>query len=385
MKKQGLFHCIVDSAWGSSGKAAASCRIAEIRGIKNVSSGNFPNAGHTFVNDDGYTFVGKALPTPLILSKRGKLLTGWVGPNSGFDLAQLEKEIHETGAVLGQTLHIHDRAAITEQIHRDAEGPGGSLSTLAISSTMSGAGATYALKAMRQPTTLYAGEMLDEGIMQPWNFYEAVQRRLDEADQSFLHEVSQGFALSLDYGTHARTCTFRNCTSQQAYADFGIKPRQIGDVYLNLRTFPIRVGNNYDDKGNMVGYSGDGMDDSFETDWVTVATEAGFPADEIHALAEKERTTVTKKIRRVFTHSMKLTQMSARINNATKLVLNFVHYLDWNDLDKTGEGPEAFAALSQKTQDFVRQLESATGLKVVMIGTGAKHSSYVLPYGREAV
>lgn len=378
---KGRFHTIVDSAWGSSGKGAVACRLAELLGVHNVSSNNFPNAGHSFVDEDGYTFVSKALPTPLILNaRRGKHLTGWVGPNSGFELDQFNREMSACAMALGRDLYVHARAAITMQHHKDAEGPGGTLSTLAISSTMSGAGATYSLKAMRQDNTVLASECIaSPGSLEPWKFWQAVQTQLDELDRSFLHEVSQGFALSLDHGTHARTCTFRNCTPQQAYADFAIRPDQVGDVYLNLRTFPIRVGNNYDADGNQVGYSGDCMPDQRELDWVTVARQAGFPDDEVAALAEKERTTVTKKIRRVFTHSFDLTAQSARMCNATKLVLNFVHYLNWSDLDRRG-GRDTFLTMSAETREFVARLEAVTGLPVVMIGTGAKHDSYVLPY-----
>jgi adenylosuccinate synthase len=384
---KGKFHAIVDSSWGSSGKSAVSTRIVDLLGIKNVSSNNNPNAGHTVVKD-GDEFVFKSLPGPAILKGwemdraygESNGITSYIGPNSAFDIDQFHKEVEKTKSTIGQDLFIHSRAAITEQHHRDAEGPNGSMSTLHISSTMSGAGATYAMKAMRMLNTKYAEDIpsLSSGVLQPWDFYDKIQLSLMRGED-FMHEVSQGFALSLDYGTHSRTCTFRNVTPQQAYADFLIHPHQVGDVYLNLRTFPIRVGNNFDADGNMVGYSGDWMSDQEELDWLQIGKMAGMPKEELDILAEKERTTVTKKIRRVANFSFDLLRYSAKMCGATKLVLNFTSYLDWASTDKYG-GTDEYRKLSRIVRDFVDKLETATGLPVVMLGTGREHNSYILPY-----
>lgn len=343
---------------------------------------------HNTVVKDGDSFVFKSLPGPAILNNWGvdspyadhEPIVSYIGPNSAFDIKQFYKEIAKTNSVLGKNLFIHSRATITEQLHRDAEGPGGSMSTLHISSTMSGAGATYAMKAMRMLNTKYAEEIpeLKDGILQPWDFYDQVQLALNRGED-FIHEVSQGFALSLDYGTHARHCTFRNATPQQAYADFLIHPHQVGDVYLNLRTFPIRVGSNFDGDGNMIGYSGDWLSDQLELNWEEIGIAAGMPQEEVDILAEKERTTVTKKIRRVASFSHELLRYSARMCGATKLVLNFTSYLDWESHNKHG-GSEEYRLLNSKIHKFVDKLETLTGLPVIMLGTGADHNSYILPY-----
>ncbi len=87
--QKGKFNTIVDSAWGSSAKGAVSCRLADIFDTPNLSSGNFPNAGHTALKGE-VKFVAKALPTgailPKLIDKRPEL---WIGPNSGFQLRQL--------------------------------------------------------------------------------------------------------------------------------------------------------------------------------------------------------------------------------------------------------------------------------------------------------
>jgi adenylosuccinate synthase len=196
------------------------------------------------------------------------------------------------------------------------------------------------------------------------------------AKEAFLHEVSQGFALSLNSGTHYPFCTSRECTPQQAYADFGLLPSMIGDVYLNVRSKPIRVGNNYDQNGVMVGYSGDCLSDQHELTWEQVGVEAEMPADEIAGLAERERTTVTKKIRRVYSESWQLLTISAKFCGATKLVLNFPQYIHWSSYKLRG-GNEILTRLHYKVRNYLDKMQEATNLSVIMIGTGPDHNDYI--------
>ncbi len=377
----GKFHILYDSDWGSSGKGAAITRLAELMVIPNASCNHGPNAGHFVEDEDGARLLLKALPSPAALNgllgvAKPKL---WVGPNSGFEVDQITREIIATDYLHYDGLNIHARAVVVDQHHKDAEAPGGAQSTLHISSTMSGAGAAYSGKAMRQLDTQLAGEsVLQNYCMEPEEFYWAVQKELAEG-RSFLAEVAQGYQLSLDWGNHTRHGTYRNPTALQAAADMGIRPGQVGNVYCNLRTFPIRVGNNYDADGKQVGYSGEWYPDQVELDWATIGLNAGMPQAEIDALFSKELTSVTKKLRRVASFSMQSLRYSAAFNGATHLILNFTSYLDWASTDLRG-GRKEYLSMSNEVRSFVEALEDEVGLPVVMLGTGAKHQSYVLPY-----
>jgi adenylosuccinate synthase len=368
--QKGKFNSVVDASWGSSGKGAVATRITDIFGVKNVSSGNFPNAGHTAIVQ-GTKFVSKALPTPLILNKFGKKLTGWVGPASSFQREQFEKEMQECSLSFSD-LVIHERAMITEQRHIDAESPGGNQSTEHVSSTMSGSGASAADKLMRGKEVKLARDFYETAS--PMNFMYAVRKEL-QAGNGFLHEVSQGFALSINYGTQYPNCTFRDCTPQQAYADFGILPSMVGDVYLNVRAMPIRVGNNFRD-GKQTGYSGDFLSDQQELTWEQVAQMSGMPEEEARQLAERERTTVTKKIRRVATQSWTLCKQAADFCGATKVVLNFPQYIHWS-AHKVRGGKKEFETLHEDVRKYVDKLQESTNLPVVMICTGAEHEDYI--------
>jgi adenylosuccinate synthase len=368
--KHGKFNCIVDSAWGSSGKGAASTRLVDIYKTQNASACNYPNAGHTVIigNDK---FVAKCLPSAAILRNQGRNIKLWLGPGSGFDKAQLEKEKTQTN-LDEHDLHIHSRAMIVEQRHIEAELPNGLQSTEHISSTMSGSGAAYTEKAMRKKEVKLARDYYI--TMEPINFVRKV-RSLLYAGETFIHEVSQGFALSLSHGTHYPFCTFRDATPQQAYADFGIIPDLVGDVYLNVRSFPIRVGNNYRD-GKQTGYSGDCLPDQHELTWEQIGTEAEMPIDEISKLAEKERTTVTKKIRRCFSPSWELLKDSAMFCGATKMILNFPQYLHWSAYKIKG-GREQLDKLHNNVRSYIDKMQEATNLPVTLIGTGPEHHDFI--------
>jgi len=303
-----------------------------------------------------------------------KLLNIWVGPNTGFEIKQLFTELKQCDmAPEASNLFIHGRAMVVEQRHKDAEAPSGGQSTEHISSTMSGAGAALTEKAMRRKDVLLAKDVLFK-TYSPTEFVIATRQQM-QRNNTFLHEVSQGWALSLNHGTHYPTCTSRDCTPQQAWADFGVTKDLIGDVYLNVRSFPIRVGNNFRD-GKQTGYSGDCLSDQRETSWEEIGKNADMPQDEINKLSINEMTTVTKKLRRCFTPSWLLLQESAIFCGATKLILNFPQYIHWSCYKARG-GQEMIENLHPSIRGYIDKMQEVTNLPVVMLGTGADHDDYI--------
>ena len=125
--------------------------------------------------------------------------------------------------------------------------------------------------------------------------------------------VPQGHSLSLNFGQYPY-CTSRNTSPQQGLADAGIPIQWVDRIIGIFRTFPIRVSNRYDDRGNMVGYSGPCYDDQEETSWEDI----GVPS---------EMTSVSKKVRRVFTFSYDQIMESVLMNGCTDVFMNFMNYL----------------------------------------------------------
>jgi adenylosuccinate synthase len=366
-----------------------SAWLADKHSVAHISSSNFPNAGHTAVFLDGTKFVAKALPTAAILKRTlGMRMWCFLSPGSGFSWERLYQEWIETNK---PEVFIHDRACIVNESHAQREREdNGKDCTKHIASTMQGSAAAMSDKIMRRPESSLVRSVqqssLFKAITDIDDFLESVRvldgmefrnltHNLLAQDYTLLHEGSQGYALSIDHGSHYPYCTGRNCTLQAAMDQMAIPPSMVGDVYLNLRTFPIRVGNVVEG-GMQKGYSGDFYPDCKETTWEQVAQDCGMPPSEKAILAERERTTVTKRIRRVTNFSFIGLKDAVRVNGATKLALNFIQYLDWKDAGIRG-GFEALKRLTSKSRAFIERVEETANLPVVLIGTGPLHDDII--------
>jgi adenylosuccinate synthase len=116
-----------------------------------------------------------------------------------------------------------------------------------------------------------------------------------------------------------------------------------------VRSYPIRVG----------GPSGPMTQ---EITWEEIERRAEM---EPGTLASKELTSKTKTQRRVGEFEWDLLRKAALINAPTDIALTFADYLD-------AENAEAwrFEQLSERTINFVDELERVTGARVSLISTG---------------
>src|SRR5207249_4681625 len=103
-------------------------------------------------------------------------------------------------------------------------------------------------------------------------------------------ESAQGLELSVGVGSHYPYTTSRDITPMQVLADTLVHPRHLCTIIATMRTFPIRVGDQYTKKGKKVGTSGPVYPDQREIAF----RDVGVP---------DERITVTGKVRRIFTWS----------------------------------------------------------------------------------
>ena len=132
-------------------------------------------------------------------------------------------------------------------------------------------------------------------------------------------EVPQGFELSLNSGLSYPYCTSREITVEQSMSDAQVHPSLLGEVYVVIRTFPIRVGNIVEN-GKVVGYSGPFASDTEEITWESI----GVP---------DEYTTNTKRKRRVSTFSISSYRNMIDRLRPDKLFLNFTNYLNKDELN----------------------------------------------------
>jgi adenylosuccinate synthase len=155
-------------------------------------------------------------------------------------------------------------------------------------------------------------------------------------------EGTQGFGLSLLHSPHFPKTTSRDTTAAAALAETGLSPLDVREVVLVLRSFPIRV-------------AGDsGPFGAPEIDWETVTAEGG------HHAPLQERTSVTRKVRRVARFDAGIVREAIAANNPSSIVLNHLDHVD------------AMAAhgLTPRTREFLAEVERGIGRKVDLVGVG---------------
>jgi adenylosuccinate synthase len=297
---------IVDMQFGSTGKGAIAGYLATKNKYDVVINANMPNAGHTFIDSKDQKMIHKVLPNGIVSPKCEYAM---IGAGSVFDVDVLAKEIQqaEKFGYKDFVVAIHSNAVVLKDSHRIAEAGMDS-----IGSTKQGSGAALIEKIKRNPNTQVT---VGQGgkdikrlirafpsrivIVRP-NVWYAI---LSEA-KSVLAEGAQGFSLGISEQFYPY-CTSRDCTPARFLSDMGIPLPMLNKVIGTARTYPIRVG----------GISGEGYEDQVEITW----KELGL---------KPELTTVTKKVRRVFSFSE--TQIQDAINAICpdEVFLNFCNYGD---------------------------------------------------------
>lgn len=304
---KGKVDVVVDLQYGSTGKGLLCGHLAATGRYDMVINANLPNAGHTTVTSTGRKWMHKAMPNGVEVAR-------WImmGPGSAFDPHRLVEELAGVADLLvGKDFCIHEAAVIVTAEHKATE-----QATLSrVSSTMQGSGEAVCAKIRRQPNTIVRDnmELMEElGLAQYVVTHREYLQNIMDADK-ILIEGAQGYSLGHNSGFYPY-CTSRDCTATRFLADCCVPAGWLGKVYGVARLHPIRVGNTAD------GYSGDIYEDQSELTWEQLGVEP-------------ELTTVTKRVRRVFTFSMEQFQEAVIANGCDEVLLNFANY----DPDKAAE------------------------------------------------
>jgi len=332
---------IVDLQYGSTGKGA----IAGFLAAESMKAGdpydliinaNMPNAGHTYIDEFGHKMVHKVLPSGIV----GKPNFVFLGAGSVFSIGQLADEISKANSFGYKfKVFVHPNATILAASDVTAEKE----SINGIGSTQSGAAEATITKIRRQ-SACTAGQL--RPAMEPMEDIGVYVATLPEWEyglthaESILAEGAQGYDLGIN-GAFYPYCTSRDCTPTRFMADMGIPHGYLRSVIGTVRTFPIRVGGN----------SGGHYSDQKEISW----SELGQPP---------EYTTVTNRMRRVFTFSREQIRRAAWECQPDHIFLNFCNYLksdkEVNDLvkvieqevDKNRSGAVKFLGYGPRHQDI---------------------------------
>lgn len=310
--KQGKLNILLDGQWGSCGKGLFAGYLAVKENIDIAITARGPNSGGWY-KDRMVQRLHKQLPSSVINLNTTLMLSS----NSVIDVEILLHEIEENRA--GDRLHIHPLAPVITEMDKKSE----EVELRYVASTMQGTGAAIARKIMRKGVVAREVPQLQPWVREDWD--EMLYDALIVSNKLVLMELPQGYGLSLN-GHFYPYCTSRNVTVSAALDYCGLPPSMLGDVYGLIRTYPIRVGNIPGDAGS---YSGGCFEDQVEITWEDVSKACGKSV--------KELTTVTKRVRRVFTFSS--IQLSEFIlnNDVTHLCINFMNYLGRKDSEKVTE------------------------------------------------
>ncbi len=92
-----------------------------------------------------------------------------------------------------------------------------------------------------------------------------------------------------------------------------------------------------------------------------VADRSGKNVDD---LIKREKTTTTKKDRRIAEFSWSLFRQACELNSPTDIALTFTDYISIKN-----EGVRHYDKLTDETRRFIEEIESCAGVKVSLIGT----------------
>lgn len=291
--EKGQVSVVCDGQFGSTGKGLIAAVLTEGQDVDIATTNASANAGHWTKYKDGTGFCCRHLPTAGIVNPDSFI---YLNAGSIINPDVLEQEI-ESMKVDKNRIYIHPNAVIInpDDVAEEAAA-GGSMDR--ISSTKQGVGAALSRKVRR--SAMLAGDALNWCV----DKLDLNTALLD--GKSVTVEIPQGFSLSYHSQFYPYT-TSRQCTVSQGLADAQIGLYHQRKVAMSLRTFPIRVGNTAE------GFSGDCYPDQEETNFKDIGQI-------------EERTTVTNKIRRIFTWSDLQYKEAILENGPDILFLNFCNY-----------------------------------------------------------
>ena len=271
-----------------------------------------PNAGHTAYDQNGTAHALRTVPCAAVVDPN---VFCYIAAGSEIDPVVLWNEIEilkSHGIDMRDRLFIDSQATVLTASHHQTEHDANL--TANVGSTGKGIGAARADRLMRTaPIINHVKDQLHPAVKVVDNIDMRYERALRRGDHVIV-EGTQGYGLGLHAG-HYPHCTSSDCRAIDFLAMAGLIPWRPSvesfHVWLVARTYPIRVAGNS-------GYL------PYELDWSDLAEKTG-------GYIQPERTTVTKKIRRVAEFDPDLVFQAVYANGGlptVKLALTFADYLD---------------------------------------------------------
>ena len=321
---------LVGGAWGDEGKGKCITYLCN-KDKPNIiaRAGVGPNAGHS-VKFNGEKYGLRLIPSGFIHSDAKLLIGAGVLVNKDVLFGEFE-DLKKYN--VGERTFVDPRCAMITNDHMERD-RGSEHLFKKIGSTGSGCGPANSDRVLRTATMARDVPELEDYLL---DVATTTNEAIDNGEDVFI-EGSQGFALSLYYGTYPYV-TSKDTTASSFAADVGVGPTKVDEVINVFKAYITRVG------------------------------EGPFPTEisqeEAEAKNIEEYGTVTGRRRRVGLFDMDLAKESCMINGATQIALTCVDRL-YPDCART----QSYDDLSAETKEFIEDIQTATGVPVTIISTG---------------
>lgn len=341
----GFADVVVGGQYGSEGKGQIVAHMATEYDLLVRVGG--PNAGHT-VFEVPKPYAHHQLPSGTRRSE-ARLL---IGPGAVLRVDKLLKEIAECG-VDADRLRIDGNAMVISDEDIKEE----TALVKDIGSTGQGVGAATARRIMqRNNRTLLAKHVRE---LKPYigDALEIIEDIFSRNGKVLL-EGTQGTGLSLYHGSYPYV-TSRDTTVLGTLAEAGICPNRVRKVVMVCRTYPIRVESPHNKTSGPLR----------DLSWEEIARRSGYSSAK---LRKAEKTTTTKRQRRIGEFEWTLLRRATILNGATDVALTFADYIS-----KENVKAKRFEQLTEATLNFVQEVERVTGAPVSLISTGFNSRSII--------
>jgi adenylosuccinate synthase len=328
---------VVGGQYGSEGKGKTVALLAsEVSRPWLVRCGG-PNSGHT-VTINGQDVVLRQVPS-CTEPDQGIFC---IAAGCAVDESVLTGELDILG-IERDRIVVDPRAVSITEADREAEHEGLNY----VASTCSGTGEALLRRMSRRSNVRLVKD--SECLSQRCRIETVATLLHDAIDHgaNVIVEGTQGFCLSLLHGRQYPFVTSRDTTASGFASEVGISPRDVSDIVMVVRTFPIRVG----------GTSGPFS--SEEISWNQVRLEGGAPE------VFPEYTSVTKRLRRVARFDLDEVKLACQYNRPSALAVMGLDRLDYSIT-----GARDAREITERAKDFLNELELEVGLPVRFAGTG---------------
>ncbi|MGD0581292.1 MAG: adenylosuccinate synthetase [Bryobacteraceae bacterium] len=347
---------VVGGQFGSEGKGKISAIIALQEEIDVCIRCGGPNSGHSFQDPNGDLFLLRQLPTGVVRPQTRLLIPA--GALLDLDILRSEMESLDLDS---SRVGVDRNAMVISPADKETERQ--LKLSERLSSTLCGVGAAVARRALRASDVRLASDAATEhGWLRPFITEVSAEANLAvDQGKKVLIEGTQGSGLSLYHSLHYPKATSRDTNVAGFLSEVGLSPRLVSEVVLVFRTFPIRVA------GPQAGPLPE------EITWERLQEESHSPGP-LH-----EYTSVTHKLRRLGRFHLSAAAAAARLNRPTKIAVNFLDYLDYENRSVTD-----WKLLTPGAKVFVENLEKVCCAPALYLGTGPCLSDNVVRTATEA-